>query len=57
MLRLFARPLLAVGLFLTSLAAWAHGISEADKQRMLDGGYLQVVIAGQHVAGSQADRL
>ncbi len=46
MLRLFARPLLAVGLFLTSLAAWAHGISEADKQRMLDGGYLQYVSLG-----------
>jgi hypothetical protein len=33
-------------LLLAPLAALAHGISEADKQRMLDGGYLQYVGLG-----------
>lgn len=41
-----ARPLLAVGLLIPAAAAWAHGISEADKQRMLDGGYLQYIGLG-----------
>lgn len=31
---------------LTPLLGWAHGISEADRQRMLDGGYLQYVGLG-----------
>ena len=33
-------------LALTPLVALAHGISDADKQRMLDGGYLQYVGLG-----------
>ena len=41
-----ARPLLAAGLLFSAAAAWAHGISEADKQRMLDGGYLQYIGLG-----------
>jgi hypothetical protein len=41
------RPALALGaLALLPLAALAHGISEADRQRMLDGGYLQYVGLG-----------
>ena len=40
-------PLLALaGLILTPLAAIAHGISDADRQRMLEGGYLQYVGLG-----------
>lgn len=35
--------LLALGV---PLLAWAHGISEADQQRMLDGGYLMYVMLG-----------
>jgi len=46
MFQRLARPLLAVGLLLSAAAAWAHGISEADKQRMLDGGYLQYIGLG-----------
>lgn len=38
--------LTCAGLFIAPLAALAHGISEADKQRMLDGGYLQYVGLG-----------
>ena len=38
--------LFAAGLLLSSLSAGAHGISDADKQRMLDGGYLQYVGLG-----------
>ena len=38
---------LALGtLFLVPLLALAHGISDADKQRMLEGGYLQYVGLG-----------
>jgi hypothetical protein len=37
---------MGVGLLLAAWAAQAHGISEADKQRMLDGGYLQYVGLG-----------
>ena len=33
-------------LLLLPLLAFAHGISEEDKQRMLDGGYLQYVGLG-----------
>ena len=33
-------------LLLMPLLAFAHGISEADKQRMLDGGYMQYVGLG-----------
>jgi HupE / UreJ protein len=33
-------------LLLLPLAAWAHGISEEDKLRMLDGGYLQYIGLG-----------
>lgn len=39
------RGLLAL-LALVPAAAFAHGISEADRQRMLDGGYLQYVSLG-----------
>ena len=42
----FARPLMGAGLLLAAFAAQAHGISEADKQRMLDGGYLQYIGLG-----------
>lgn len=47
MQRLFLRRA-AIGLLLalSSLMALAHGISEADRQRMLDGGYLQYVGLG-----------
>jgi hypothetical protein len=47
MQRLFLRRA-AIGLLLAllSLVALAHGISEADRQRMLDGGYLQYVGLG-----------
>lgn len=41
-----AKPLLAAGLLFCGATAWAHGISEADKQRMLDGGYLQYIGLG-----------
>ncbi len=48
--RMSALPALAriavAGLALAPLAALAHGISDADKQRMLDGGYLQYVGLG-----------
>ncbi|MBT9550135.1 MAG: HupE/UreJ family protein [Hydrogenophaga sp.] len=37
---------LSLALALAPLAALAHGISEADRQRMLDGGYLQYVGLG-----------
>ena len=33
-------------LLLMPLLVFAHGISEADKQRMLDGGYMQYVGLG-----------
>lgn len=46
MFKRLARPLLAAGLLLPAVAAWAHGISEADKQRMLEGGYLQYIALG-----------
>ncbi|MEO6563282.1 MAG: HupE/UreJ family protein [Nitrosospira sp.] len=37
----------AIFLFLLiPLGAWAHGISDEDKQRMLDGGYLQYIELG-----------
>ena len=35
-----------LSLALAPLAALAHGISDADRQRMLDGGYLQYVGLG-----------
>lgn len=38
--------LTCAGLAIAPFAALAHGISEADKQRMLDGGYLQYVGLG-----------
>lgn len=46
MFRRFAQLLAAAGLLLPAWSAFAHGISEADKQRMLDGGYLQYVGLG-----------
>ncbi len=43
----FVGKWLAIGtLVLVPLIALAHGISDADKQRMLDGGYLQYVGLG-----------
>ena len=33
-------------IFLSSSNSWAHGISEADKQAMLSGGYLKYVWLG-----------
>lgn len=38
--------LACAGLFIAPFAVLAHGISEADKQRMLGGGYLQYVGLG-----------
>ncbi len=46
MFKRLAQPLLAAGLLFSAAAAWAHGISEVDKQRMLDGGYLQYIGLG-----------
>lgn len=43
---LVRNPLLAAVLLALPVLAIAHGISEADKQRMLDGGYLQYVGLG-----------
>ena len=37
---------MALLLLALPIMAFAHGISEADKQRMLDGGYLQYVGLG-----------
>jgi hypothetical protein len=36
----------ALFLFLMPLVVWAHGISDEDKQRMLEGGYLQYIGLG-----------
>ena len=36
----------AGGLLLAAQQAWAHGMSEADQQAMLDGGYLQYIWLG-----------
>jgi hypothetical protein len=38
--------IMTVGIVLMPLVALAHGISEADKKRMLEGGYLQYVGLG-----------
>jgi hypothetical protein len=46
MLRRLVRLLAMTGLFIVPLAALAHGISDADKQRMLEGGYLQYIGLG-----------
>ncbi len=42
----FGRLLAIVAFSIAPLAALAHGMSEAEKQRMLDGGYLQFVGLG-----------
>ena len=42
----FARPLAIAVAILAPALALAHGISDADRQRMLDGGYLQYVGLG-----------
>lgn len=39
-------PVVHFALLLIPLAASAHGIADADKQRMLDGGYLQYIGLG-----------
>lgn len=44
--RLFASRATAAILGLTAFGAVAHGISDADRQRMLDGGYLQYIGLG-----------
>ena len=46
MFKRFAPLLAFAASILVPLAAIAHGISDADKQRMLDGGYLQYVGLG-----------
>jgi len=46
MTHFFHRRWLALILGLAPLIAWAHGISEEDRQRMLDGSYLQYVGLG-----------
>ena len=38
--------LLSIFSFLLPASVFAHGISDADKQRMLEGGYLQYVGLG-----------
>lgn len=38
--------LLALNAAISPVAAWAHGISEADKQAMIDGGYLRYISLG-----------
>lgn len=43
---LFIRPVAALLLAAMPMLAFAHGISEEDRQRMLDGGYLQYVGLG-----------
>jgi hypothetical protein len=43
---IFSRPLMALLLCAMPAMAWAHGISDEDRQRMLDGGYLQYVGLG-----------
>ena len=40
------RRLFAAALALMPLLTWAHGISTEDRQRMLDGGYLQYIGLG-----------
>lgn len=45
-IRLFSRLIAALPLALMPMLAVAHGISEADRQRMLDGGYLQYIGLG-----------
>ncbi|WP_088284170.1 HupE/UreJ family protein [Ideonella sp. A 288] len=42
----FIRAVWALALLLTPPLLWAHGISAEDRQRMLDGGYLQYVGLG-----------
>ncbi len=42
----WSRRLALAALFLVPVLALAHGISDADKQRMLEGGYLQYVGLG-----------
>ena len=44
--RLFASRVTAATLGLTACSAMAHGISDADRQRMLDGGFLQYIGLG-----------
>lgn len=44
--RLLTRMALAALPLISSSAAWAHGISEADKQAMLDAGYIRYVWLG-----------
>lgn len=46
MFRRIAPLLTLAGLIVAPLASIAHGISDADKQRMLEGGYLQYVGLG-----------
>ncbi len=38
--------LLVLFSFATPIISWAHGISEADKQAMIDGGYLRYITLG-----------
>lgn len=51
-----ARRALLAGLSLP-LTGWAHGISEADRQRMLDGGYLHYLELGARHMLTGADHL
>ncbi len=44
--RVVSRGALAALLALAPLWVWAHAISEADRQRMLDGGWLQYGVLG-----------
>jgi hydrogenase/urease accessory protein HupE len=46
MTKLFAGRVVALLLMALPLAAFAHGISEADKQSMLDGGYVRYMGLG-----------
>ena len=46
MFKPLASMLALAATLLLPATAWAHGISDADRQRMLDGGYLQCVGLG-----------
>jgi hypothetical protein len=46
MKKLLAAALVSIGTFISANSAFAHGISDADKQAMLDGGYMKYVGLG-----------
>ncbi len=46
MKKILSGRFLALTLMALPLMAWAHGISEADRQSMLDGGYVRYIGLG-----------